>query len=794
MSYKARHAAAPKYVTYARATGASIAAMAVLTAVPAVAVETDAPLGDVGETTPIAQPTETAAGAGADTAAGADGAHVADMLDSFATIASQIDAAGTQSGDEPDIMREVSDLARQFGAGSPAPQTLPGATAASTDFGTIERDLTLHQGESKTIDVSKINQIASLARFTFDNPHAVNGVHVEVVGTKITVSVDEDATPGDYIITGSASALGVQQKSQLNLTVAQAPTASPAPSSPPAPSTPATPAPSSAKTVELTAVAGGDFAAADTLASAPGSTLTVTSTLPAGVKSGDLAGAPTFEAAADAKPGTYPVTVTETLADGTTIDHTVNLTVAPATAAPETNPKPDPGTGNQTESAKLAWSAGTNVVQGTTATVKFTGTHGAVKPDVYSTDAVYAANGVQVDPGVVVVDPATGTATIAPSWELDPGQYTAFISAVYADGSRVAGQPLTFTVTAGKLSDRYTPTVAPAYIGTNPDRVVHSKVNFGNTPAPFGTTYTVADTHNVVEVGPDGTVSFIPNPTLNPGDYTAQITVHYPVADGAKPDTDTVAVRYSVGDTFQALRYHLVTDKRTVTRRESVTIGVPHDADGKPLPGDLILERGRDWPEWVTLNADGTLTASPDLNVKPGTYVFTSLATFPDTSTGEVTNTIEVSGAYKTQGFKYKRKDGVGAKVGRAIDKALGTEKPGSAAAQQPGQPGQPGQQTGQTGQPSGDATAGTDCTGGTAGGDTETQGTTAATPTDNMVAAPAEVTVNEPAPAGTRGATALQTTGADSDGLLGASAAAGGFALAAAAAFALRRRKDDYA
>lgn len=783
MSYKARHAAEPKYVKYARATGASIAAMAVLTAVPAVAVEVDAPLGDVGETTPIAQPTDTAGvDADAGTAAGTDDVDVADMLDSFATFADQIDAAG-DAGTAPEL--ELPRL------------TLPGAEpgAGLGDFlnpsGPTVKTATLKQGESKSIDAATIHPAAAFAEFTFDNPHDADGVHVTVKGTNITVSADKDATPGVYAIAGSASALGTSKQVTLNLTVTPSldidPT--PAPGDTDTPSEIADPGTPTSKTVDLTAVAGGDFVAVNDLASAPGSTLKITSALPAGVQTGDLAGAPTFEAGPTAAPDTYPITVTETLANGTTIEHTVNLTVAPTDTTDGTNPKPVPG--NQTGTSDLAWATGTTVVQGATATAKFTGSHGAVKPARYDTDAVYAENGVQVNRGAVVVDPANGTATIASSWDLEPGTYTAFISGVYPDGSRETGQPLTFTVTAGKLSDRYTPSVAPAYIGTNPERVVYSKVNFGNAAAPFGTTYTVADKHNVVEVDEDGTVAFRPNPTLKPGEYTAQITVNYATPDGAKPDTDTVAVRYSVGDTFQALDYRLVTDKRTVTRRESVTIGVPHDADNKPLPGDLKLERGRDWPEWVMLNADGTLTAAPDLNVKPGTYVFTSLATFPDGSTGEVTNTVEVSGAYKTQGFKYKRKDGLGAKVGRAIDKALGTEKPGSATAQQPGQPGQPSQ-PGQPGQP-GDGTDGTaDAAADATGGDTETADNTAATPTDNMVAAPAEVTVNEPAPAGTRGATALQTTGADSDGLLGAGAAAGGFALAAAAAFALRRRERE--
>lgn len=694
MTYKARHVAEPKYAKYVRATGASIAAMAVLTAVPAVAIETDAPLGDVGETTPITQPTNTTAGA--DDTGDVD---VADMLNSFATIADRIDAG--------------SESARTDGtAGVNAPElpllTPPGIDLGSVpgaDFGNlfdpsaaVERDATVEQGSSITIDTAEIHPAGALAEFTFDNPHDAAGVHIAVNGTDIAVSADKNATPGVYTINGTASALGAAKQVTLNLTVTES-----------------------------------------------------------------NSGTDTEET---------PTTPTDT--------------------NPETSTNPSPG--DQDGTPDLAWAAGTNVVQGATATAKFTGSHGGVKPNVYVTDAVYDANGVQVDSSVVAVDPASGTATIAPSWDLEPGTYTAFISGVYDGGSRVTGQPLTFTVTAGKFSDRYTPTVAPAYIGTNPERVAYSKVTFDNAAAPFGTTYTVKDTNNVVEVdSTDGTVVFTPNPELKPDEYTAQITVHYPVANGAKPDTDTVTVRYSVGDTFQALNYTLVTDKTTVTRRDTATIGVPYDANGKELPSVLHIDKGRDWPEWVTLNKDGTLTAAPDLNVKPGTYQFTSLATFPDESTGEVKNTIVVPAGYKTQGFKYKRKDGLGAKVGRAIDKALGTEKPGSAGAAQAGTPGDT--TTNAAGAPAATDNTGSGTTDGTetvAEGDTETAATTTATPTDNMVAAPAEVAANEPSTTGTRGAAALQTTGADDTGLYGAGAAAGGFALAAAAAFALRRREQD--
>ena len=180
MSYKARHAAEPKYITYARSTGASIAAMAVLTAVPAVAVESDAPLGAVGEAAPI---TEPAVGAHVDTAA-------VGLLDSLATPSVQDGAASdthatdvTRDGDGSNLMREVSDLARQFGTTARATQTLPGDITPTADSETITRNLTLGQGESTTIDMGESHPDAGSAVFTFDNTLAADGVHVEVVGT-----------------------------------------------------------------------------------------------------------------------------------------------------------------------------------------------------------------------------------------------------------------------------------------------------------------------------------------------------------------------------------------------------------------------------------------------------------------------------------------------------------------------------------------------------------------------------------------------------------------------------------
>lgn len=878
MSYKARHAAEPKYITYARSTGASIAAMAVLTAVPAVAAESDAPLGAVGEAAPIAEP---AVGAHADTAA-------ADLLDSLAAVAGQNDAAGD---------------ADRTPATAPAPSPVGGGVA--TPAVPMMKNVEVEQGRTTEFDLSDFGTLAAGAQVTFNDTSAITGVRANTTGTTVTVTADADASVGIHHITGTAQhALGPQEVT-ITVTVTPAPsqdepsdttdtidttadttgTASP------------TAAPETRAVIPLTAdltIGGAETEPLPTLTfpNATDRAFTIDpATLPAGVLTGDFGGNLTLVATPAAQSGNYTITATEragNIVQPYTI--TVRVTAAseqesptrdeykfaptyagqkiqftqlaqgviPVQAKPITdttstrpfikgeyktatvNLDAQPGgitatvdtAGNVVLTAsdqartdgdvfgsvvityndntfdianfeatytyvplnqrtKLTWKTNNTVVQDTAITFGIAGATLGDTPvkvsDVPATHAVGAItgpNGASADPAMVTVNPQTGAITAAPSWTATPGQYTVTVRTTFADGSKI-DTPTTFTVTAGKLSDRYTPTVAPAYIGTNPDRVVRSKVNYGKETAPTGVVYTVDDTHNVVEVDADGTVAFRPNPTLNPGDYTATITVHYPTTGGAEADTDVIPVRYSVGDTYQSLNYRLVTDKRTVTRRDSVTIGVPHDADNKPLPGNLTLERGRDWPEWVVLNENGTLTASPDLNVKPGTYVFTSLATFPDNSTGEVTNTIEVSGAYKTQAFKYKRKDGLGAKVGRTIDQALGTEKPGSGDPQKTGQPDQPGE-PGQPGQPD-TAAAGSE-------GDTETAGNTDATPTDNMVAAPAVVAANNTAATGTRGATALQTTGADSDGLLGAGAAAGSFALAAAAAFALRRREQDTA
>lgn len=772
MSYKARHAATPKYAKYVRATGASIAAMAVLTAVPAVAVEVDEPLGDVGENTPATDP------AIEDTDATNTGGADTDVVDGETGTAGETDTPPAPPvfdpsrplfGDVPQV--NFGDEIRNMFAtltGNAAPAAASGPAGEDGPAAPVVKAVDLAPGARAELNTLEFHPLGALADYTFANPSELQGVHVEKDGTNIVVSADAETTPRTYTITGTAATIGSAPRMfTINVNVT---------GNSDAPDTGNSDAPAP-KTVHVPLTIGGDFVSADGLAPAEDSVLSVTSALPKGVTKGDIGGIPTFVAAADAAVGEHPVTVTETLADGTTIEHTVVLDVQPA----GTNPKPEPEPDTPAAPGGLTWEQNTTVVQNGSATVKFTGTIGETKPTFDTTAPVYAENGAQVPAAVASVDPKTGTVTLAPSWDVDPGHYTAFVTASYPGGATDT-QPVNFTVTAGKYSDRYTPSVAPAYIGNDPSRVVFSKVSFGNTPTPVGTTFAVInDTHNVVGVDKDGLVTFTPNPELKPGNYTADIVVNYTTPDGAPSGTDTVRVTYSVGATYQSLSYSLVTEKTTVTRRDTATVGVPYDEGGKELPSVLHLDEGRDWPKWVTLNKDGTLTAAPDLNVKPGTYQFTSLATFPDKSTGEVKNTIVVSPGYKTQGFKYKRKDGLGAKVGRAIDKALGTEKPGStdAAAGQPGQPGQPG------------TTAG-DGTATTGEGDTENPATTTATPTDNMVAAPAEVTTGESAPDSTRGASALQTTGADDTGLFGAGAAAGGFALAAAAAFALRRREQD--
>lgn len=208
-------------------------------------------------------------------------------------------------------------------------------------------------------------------------------------------------------------------------------------------------------------------------------------------------------------------------------------------------------------------------------------------------------------------------------------------------------------------------------------------------------------------------------------------------------------------------------DALRMKRRTQATLPALAAVAGQTIPQGTKFAGTPHNPDWAKVNeSTGEMTLTPSLNDHPGTYTLDTLVTYPDGSQRRVTRYVVVESGYSTgEWFKYKRKDGLGKKVGRAIDKALGTEL-NHGDQQAPANQTEEVSLIGTAVKPS-QPVAGP----GTASSMAPTQAAASAT-------------------AGTA-TTQLATTGTDTDMYAAAGLAASGFAFAAAGAFALRRRRE---
>ena len=139
--------------------------------------------------------------------------------------------------------------------------------------------------------------------------------------------------------------------------------------------------------------------------------------------------------------------------------------------------------------------------------------------------------------------------------------------------------------------------------------------------APAGTTYAKgANAPAWAKVTADGTVTVNPGLDVAPGDYTVPVVVKYP---DTSADNTVVKVKVTVKPESE-LNDPKYTDV-TVKQGDEATAPAPTDvADGAEFAA------GEGAPAWVTVNADGTVTVKPGLDVKPGDYTVPVLITYPD--------------------------------------------------------------------------------------------------------------------------------------------------------------------
>ena len=378
------------------------------------------------------------------------------------------------------------------------------------------------------------------------------------------------------------------------------------------------------------------------------------------------------------------------------------------------------------------------------------------------------------------INSRTGVIEAAPEFDTTPGTYTAVVTAALPDNTQVTA-PVTVTVNGVKDADKYTLSYSRGHL--NPKATEDSEMNLmveESRALPEGTTFALDKDEPYVSIDENGRITLHARAGAKPGRYLAKVKVTYP--DGSR---DVVNARYDVSDVATQAEATTIVGKATdpsgalhMKRRTEAVLPALVAVAGQTIPKGTTFAPEAGVPDWAKIDKEtGAITLTPSLNVHPGDYVLDTLVTYPDGSAERVTRYVHVDSGYSTgKWFQYKRKDGLGKKVGRALDKALGTELDKGEATQQPtGNQPDTDDSIGLIGtavKPSGPTAGGPGNTGTTGGGSANAPSQAAATGT--------ATTPNK----------RLATTGTDTELYLTAGAAASSFALAAAGAFALRRRR----
>ncbi len=143
--------------------------------------------------------------------------------------------------------------------------------------------------------------------------------------------------------------------------------------------------------------------------------------------------------------------------------------------------------------------------------------------------------------------------------------------------------------------------------------------------APEGTAYAKgANAPEWATVGQDGTVTVKPGLDVKPGDYTVPVVVTYP---DSSIDNAVVNVTVKEKENSLAEQHDPTYSDVTVKQDDEVTAPAPTDvAEG------ATFEKGEGAPEWVTVNADGTVTAKPDTDVEVKEYTVPVKVSYKDGS------------------------------------------------------------------------------------------------------------------------------------------------------------------
>ena len=243
-------------------------------------------------------------------------------------------------------------------------------------------------------------------------------------------------------------------------------------------------------------------------------------------------------------------------------------------------------------------------------------------------------------PDWATVDPNTGAVTAEIPADTAPGDYPVTVKVTYPDGTT---DNTTVTIHVAQQKDVYD----PKYSDPNPSEagkslVVPGPKNSDGKPLPTGTTYTKVSGPDWATVDPNtGAVTAeIPADTA-PGDYPVTVKVTYP--DGTTENT-TVTIHVAKQDVVYDPRYR---NPSPAPAGGSVKVPSPQDVHGAPIPAGTTYTKFQG-PDWVSVSADGSITANIPLNAAPGSYRVGIKVDYPD-GTSETIYTDITVGAVKAK-------------------------------------------------------------------------------------------------------------------------------------------------
>ncbi|PKY86989.1 hypothetical protein CYJ30_02440, partial [Aerococcus loyolae] len=263
-------------------------------------------------------------------------------------------------------------------------------------------------------------------------------------------------------------------------------------------------------------------------------------------------------------------------------------------------------------------------------------------------------------PQGVTVNPDGSLTVKVPEGAKDGDVITVPVKVTYPDGT-------TDTVNAKVTVSDQSQTVEPKYkdkVGTPGSSVKVDQPEFTGkdsnpTEAPEGTKYELGkDAPQGVTVNPDGSLTVkVPEGAKDGDVITIPVKVTYP--DGT---TDTVNAKVTVSDQSQTVEPKY--KDKVGTPGSSVKVDQPEftgkDSNPTEAPEGTKYELGKDAPQGVTVNPDGSLTVKVPAGAKDGDVITVPVkVTYPDKTTDTVNAKVTVSDQSQKVEPKYKDKTGI---------------------------------------------------------------------------------------------------------------------------------------